>query len=158
MKYYIGADLGTSSLKLLLVDENGNIAKEVTKYYDVFFPNPGWSEQNPEDWWCAFVSGVKELIVDINSDDIKGIGAGGQMHGLVALVKADNVIRPAILWNDGRTDKETEFLNTVVGKEKLSQLTANIALAGFTAPKFLWLKNNEVENFKRIDKIMLPKD
>jgi len=158
MKYYIGADLGTSALKLLLVNNCGEIVKTVTRSYTVEYPNAGWSEQNPEDWWNAFLSGVKELIEGIDVSQIKGIGAGGQMHGLVALDKEDNVIRPAILWNDGRTSKETEYLNSKVGKEKLSELTANIAFAGFTAPKILWVKDNEPENFKKINKIMLPKD
>ncbi len=158
MKYYIGADLGTSALKLLLVDSFGKIVKTATRSYPVQYPKPAWSEQNPEDWWRAFLSGVKELTNEIDTSQIKGIGVGGQMHGLVILDENDNVIRPAILWNDGRTDKETAYLNEVIGKEKLSQLTANIAFAGFTAPKVLWLKNNEPENFARISKIMLPKD
>lgn len=158
MKYYIGADLGTSALKLLLVDNSGKTHKIVSKSYSVYYPNPGWSEQNPEDWWNAFLAGVKELTVDINTNDIVAIGLGGQMHGLVALDDNDNVIRPAILWNDGRTHKETDYLNTVIGKEKLSTLTANVAFAGFTAPKILWLKENEPQSFSRITKIMLPKD
>ena len=158
MKYFIGADLGTSALKLLLVNNLGEIVKIVSREYSVQFPNSGWSEQNPEDWWTAFLSGVKELTADIDVSKIFGIGAGGQMHGLVVLDKDDNVIRPAILWNDGRTDKETDYLNQEIGKEKLSELTANIAFAGFTAPKILWLKNNEPENFAKISKIMLPKD
>ena len=158
MNYFIGADLGTSALKLLLVDIEGNIVNEVSQTYPVCFPNPGWSEQNPEDWWNAFVSGVKQLIVGLDAENICGIGAGGQMHGLVALDQYDQVIRPAILWNDGRTERETNYLNTVIGKDKLSNLTANIAFAGFTAPKILWIKNNEPDNFKRINKIMLPKD
>lgn len=158
MKYYIGADLGTSALKLLLVDNNGEIIKEVTREYSVCFPKPTWSEQNPEDWWKAFVSAVEELREGIDSTKIVGIGVAGQMHGLVILDKDNAVIRPAILWNDGRTDKETEFLNKKIGKKKLSKLTANIAFAGFTAPKLLWMKNQEPENFKKISKIMLPKD
>ena len=158
MKYYIGADLGTSALKLLLVDNSGKIHKTVSKSYSVYYLNHGWSEQNPSDWWNAFLLGVKELTADINPNDIVAVGVGGQMHGLVALDKNDSVIRPAILWNDGRTDKETDYLNTVIGKEKLSALTANIAFAGFTAPKILWLKENEPENFAKISKIMLPKD
>lgn len=156
MKYYIGADLGTSSVKLILCDADNNIVKTVTKYYDVSYPNPGWSEQSPSDWWNAFSDGVKELTD--GTDNICGICLAGQMHGLVILDKDDNVIRPAILWNDGRTFEETEYLNTVVGKQKLSEHTANIAFAGFTAPKILWVKNNEPENFARIAKIMLPKD
>lgn len=158
MKYYIGADLGTSALKLLLVDTEGNIVNTVTKTYDVCFPNPGWSEQSPEDWWKALVSGVKELVKDIDKASVGGIGVGGQMHGLVILDKNDNVIRPAILWNDGRTAKETDYLNEVIGQKKLAELTGNIAFAGFTAPKILWVKENEPENFKKISKIMLPKD
>ena len=158
MKYYIGADLGTSALKLLLVDTEGNIVYTVTKTYDVCFPNPGWSEQSPEDWWKALVSGVKELVKDIDKASVGGIGVGGQMHGLVILDENDNVIRPAILWNDGRTAKETDYLNEVIGQKKLAELTGNIAFAGFTAPKILWVKENEPENFKKISKIMLPKD
>lgn len=158
MKYFIGADLGTSALKLLLVDVHGEILKTVSRSYSVYYPKPAWSEQNPEDWWNAFLSGVKELVQDINPDEIAGIGVGGQMHGLVVLDENDNVIRPAILWNDGRTDKETDYLNSIIGKQKLSDLTANIAFAGFTAPKLLWLKNNEPEKFEKVSKIMLPKD
>lgn len=158
MKYYIGADLGTSALKLLLVERSGEIIKEVSREYPVYFPYTGWSEQNPEDWWSAFKSGVKELTEGVDKENIKAIGLGGQMHGLVVLDGDDKVIRPAILWNDGRTQKQTDYLNGVIGKEKLSRLTANIAFAGFTAPKILWLKENEPENFCKINKIMLPKD
>ncbi len=123
-----------------------------------FFPHPGWSEQNPSDWFNASLEGIKELTADCDKSEVAGISFGGQMHGLVTLDKDDNVIRPAILWNDGRTGKETEYLNTVIGKDKLSAYTANIAFAGFTAPKILWMKANEPENFTRIAKIMLPKD
>ena len=158
MNYYIGADLGTSGLKLLLVDARGTILNSVTKIYEVYYPNSGWSEQNPEDWWNAFVSGTQELLSGFDAKYVKGLSVVGQMHGLVILDEHDRVIRPTILWNDGRTDKETEYLNTVVGKDKLSDYTANIAFAGFTAPKILWIKNNEKENFDKISKIMLPKD
>ena len=158
MNYYIGADLGTSALKLLLVDTDGNIVNSVSKTYDVSFPNPAWSEQNPEDWWTALVDGVKDLTENIDVSLVSGIGVGGQMHGLVILDENDNVIRPAILWNDGRTFKETEYLNEVIGKEKLAELTGNIAFAGFTAPKIMWVRDNEPENFSKISKIMLPKD
>lgn len=156
--YYIGIDLGTSAVKLLLVDEKGTIAGSVTKEYPLSFPQPGWSEQNPLDWWNAVVAGVNELLRPIDASEVKAIGCGGQMHGLVALDKNDDVIRPAILWNDGRTDKEVDYLNNEIGKSVLSARTANIAFAGFTAPKLLWMQNNEPENFARIQKIMLPKD
>ena len=155
---YIGIDLGTSAVKLLLVDENGAIRSTVSREYPLSFPHPGWSEQEPADWWDGCVSGLKELLSGVDPREVAGIGCGGQMHGLVALDDADRVIRPAILWNDGRTGEETEYLNTVIGKERLSALTANIAFAGFTAPKILWMRNKEPENFRRIAKIMLPKD
>ena len=158
MPFFIGADLGTSSLKLLLTDENGTIIRSVTKEYPVAYPHPGWSEQSPEDWWDAFVSGVRELISDKERTSVTAIGVAGQMHGLVILDNEDRVIRPAILWNDGRTDKETDFLNEAVGKKNLSNYTANIAFAGFTAPKLVWLEHQEKEHFEKISKIMLPKD
>lgn len=156
--YYIGVDLGTSAVKLLLMEESGKICNIVSKEYPLFFPHPGWSEQNPEDWFTQSVEGMKELTEGIDRSQVAGIGFGGQMHGLVTLDKDDNVIRPAILWNDGRSQKETEYLNNEIGKDKLSQYTANIAFAGFTAPKILWMKKNEPEKFAKIAKIMLPKD
>ena len=158
MSCFIGIDLGTSSVKTLLTDEKGKILNSVSKSYPLSFPYDGWSEQNPDDWWEAVKYCIDKLTLNIDKNEIKGIGCGGQMHGLVILDKDDRVIRPAILWNDGRTDKETDYLNNVIGKDKLSSLTGNIAFAGFTAPKILWVKNNEPENFKKIAKIMLPKD
>ena len=158
MQYYIGIDLGTSSVKLLLTDESGHIHRTAVRDYPLYFPHPGWSEQNPEDWWTAVRSGLAELTEGVELSSIRGIGCGGQMHGLVILDEQDAVIRPAILWNDGRTSEETDWLNETIGKETLSARTANIAFAGFTAPKLLWLKKHEPENFARIRKIMLPKD
>ncbi len=155
---YIGIDLGTSAVKLLLMDGGGKIHNIVSKEYPLYFPHPGWSEQNPEDWYEQTIDGIRELIKGTDASQVAGISFGGQMHGLVALDKEDKVIRPAILWNDGRTAKETDYLNQVIGKEKLSEYTANIAFAGFTAPKLLWMKENEPENFAKIAKIMLPKD
>lgn len=156
--YYIGIDLGTSAVKLLLMDGEGKIINIVSREYPLYFPHPGWSEQKPEDWYKQTVLGIKELIRDADKDQVAGISFGGQMHGLVILDEKDQVIRPAILWNDGRTTEETDYLNTVIGREKLSEYTANIAFAGFTAPKLLWVKNKEPENFAQISKIMLPKD
>ena len=155
---YIGVDLGTSAVKLLLMQTDGTIKKIVSKEYPLSFPKPGWSEQNPADWWNACVAGIQELVAEADKSQVAGISFGGQMQGLVALDKHDEVIRPAILWNDGRTTEETEYLNETVGREKLSQYTANIAFAGFTAPKLLWMKKHEPELFAKIDKIMLPKD
>ncbi len=156
--YYIGVDLGTSAVKLLLMRGDGHIEKIVSKEYELSFPQPGWSEQNPSDWWYQTLAGLNELTSECDKSQVAGISFGGQMHGLVTLDADDNVIRPAILWNDGRTTKETEYLNTVIGKEKLSEYTANIAFAGFTAPKILWMQENEPQLWAKVSKIMLPKD
>lgn len=156
--FYIGVDLGTSAVKLLLMDEKGNILNVVSKEYPLYFPNPGWSEQPPEAWYEKSVEGIKELIAGVDAYKVAGISFGGQMHGLVILDENDEVIRPAILWNDGRTIEENDYLNNVIGKDKLSSYTANISFTGFTAAKILWVKNKEPENFARIKKIMLPKD
>ena len=135
---YIGIDLGTSAVKLLLMDGEGAIQNIVSKEYPLEFPQPGWSQQNPEDWGKAVLEGIPELLAGFDARQVAGIGAGGQMHGLVVLDK--------------------EYLNGEVGKEKLSALTANIAFAGFTAPKLLWMRENEPDLFEKIAKIMLPKD
>lgn len=158
MALYIGVDLGTSAVKLLLMDGAGKILNTVSKEYPLEFPHPGWSQQAPEDWKKAVFQGIPELLTGFDSSLVRGIGCGGQMHGLVILDSQDNVIRPAILWNDGRTAKQVDFLNNEVGKQVLSARTANIAFAGFTAPKVLWVRENEPENFARIAKLMLPKD
>lgn len=158
MNHYIGIDLGTSGVKLLLVGSDGKIISEANESCDVNYPQDGWSEQDPQDWWINVNKALKSLLENQDKSLIKGISFGGQMHGLVILDQEDNVIRPCILWNDGRTQKQTAYLNEGIGKVKLSSLTANIAFAGFTAPKILWLKENEPENFNRIKKIMLPKD
>ena len=155
---YIGVDLGTSAVKLLLMEGSGEIRKIVSREYPLSFPQPGWSEQSPEDWFTQSMDGLKELLSECDKSQVAGISFGGQMHGLVILDKDDNVIRPAILWNDGRTTEETDYLNNEIGKARLSEYTANIAFAGFTAPKILWVKNKEPENFAKIAKIMLPKD
>jgi len=155
---YIGIDLGTSAVKLLLMDGEGRIKKMVSREYPLSFPRPGWSEQDPADWLRETVTGIRELTADCDKSRIAGIGCGGQMHGLVALDENDRVLRPAILWNDGRTAQEVEYLNETIGRDKLSQYTANIAFAGFTAPKLLWMRKHEPELFAKIAKIMLPKD
>ena len=154
---YIGLDLGTSSLKGLLVDEKGKIIKSKSISYNVSYPKPLYSEQNPLDWLNATKSLLQSLSEGIE-DRIKGISIAGQMHGLVLLDENDNVLRPCILWNDGRSKEECNYLNNEVGVDILKENTANIAFAGFTLPKLLWVYNNEPEIFKRINKIMLPKD
>lgn len=155
---YIGIDLGTSAVKLLLMQADGKVLKIVNREYAIDFPQPGWSQQNPEDWYREAVAGLKELLEGSDKSKVAGIGFGGQMHGLVILDKEDEVIRPAILWNDGRTAAESEWLNREVGRGRLSGYTGNISFAGFTAPKVLWLRDHEPESYARIHKVMLPKD
>lgn len=157
---YIGIDLGTSAMKLLLVDECGGIVNTVSKAYPAAHPRPGWSEQDPEDWWRAVSEGVPELLSapGVDASQVRAIGCSGQMHGLVALDAQDNVIRPCILWNDSRTEEQVQYLNEKFGRARLSGVTGNIAFAGFTAPKLLWMREHEPRNFARIAKIMLPKD
>lgn len=158
MNTYIGIDLGTSSVKMLLVDANGKILNSVSREYPISYPQSGWSEQNPTDWASESIKGLGELLDGQDKSSVKGISFGGQMHGLVMLDKDDNVIRPALLWNDGRTQAQSDRLNEEVGKRKISEYTANISFAGFTASKLLWVKENEPDNFAKISKIMLPKD
>jgi len=155
---YIGIDLGTSSTKVLLMDTEGNILSTASRDYELEFPFPGWSQQNPEDWRKAVMEGINEVLCGCDRACVKGIAAGGQMHGLVALDEDGNVIRPAILWNDSRCEKQVSYLNNTVGSEKLISLTGNIAFAGFTAPKILWMAENEPDNFARVKAVMLPKD
>lgn len=155
---YIGVDLGTSAVKLLLMDAEGKIHKIASREYPLEFPHPGWSQQDPLQWFTQTMDGLKELLSECDKSQVAGISFGGQMHGLVTLDENDQVIRPAILWNDGRTTEETAYLNEVIGKEKLSAYTANIAFAGFTAPKILWMQKNEPELWAKVKKIMLPKD
>ena len=158
MKTYIGLDLGTSGVKALLVDEFGNILKESNKTYPIIYDKENYVEQNPQEWFDKTLLAIEELLSNQNKDDVKAISFGGQMHGLVLLDKNDQVIRPAILWNDGRSSEETNYLNKTIGQSKISSYTGNIAFAGFTAPKILWVYANEKNNFDRISKIMLPKD
>lgn len=152
---YLGIDLGTSAVKLLLLDKNGKIVKTVSKEYGVNYLNSNWAEQNPEEWWSAVCHGLKDILDENIKEELKSISFSGQMHGLVVLDEEDKVIRPAIIWCDQRTEKECIELNSLPW---LGKVTGNQALTGFTAPKILWLKNNEYENFQKIKKIMLPKD
>ena len=154
---FIGVDLGTSSVKLVLFDGK-SVLRTVRKSYPVFHPQDGWSEQNPEDWYTAVLSGIGKLLHGISAGQVAGISFSGQMHGLVTLDAEGRVIRRAILWNDGRCEKQVRYLNEEIGEEYLVSHTGNIAFAGFTAPKLLWMRENEPELFAKIDKIMLPKD
>ena len=156
--YYIGIDLGTSAVKLLLLDANGTVKKTTSREYPLFFPQPGWSEQDPRDWFAQTMDGLGELLEGCDRTRVAGISFGGQMHGLVALDKNGEVIRPAILWNDSRAAEQSDYLNRVVGRQTLTAHTANISFAGFTAPKLLWMRDNEPEKYAGIAKLLLPKD
>lgn len=155
---FLGVDLGTSSIKLLLADNEGRIIDQQSAEYPISFPHEHWSEQNPEDWWQGFCSSLSALKERQNIKRVTHISFSGQMHGLVLLDKTDQVIRPALLWNDGRTAEQCAYLNNEIGRDKLIALTGNIALTGFTAPKVLWIRKHEPESFSRIARLMLPKD
>ena len=154
MNYYIGIDLGTSSCKGILTNREGTVLAEHSVSYPVSTPHTNWSEQNPEDWYKAAVE-ILSTLSEGRETEVKGVGIAGQMHGLVMLDEHDEVIRPAILWNDGRSAEQTAYLNSL---GTLPALTGNIAFPGFTAPKILWVKENEPENFAKAKKICLPKD
>lgn len=154
---YIGIDLGTSSVKGLLMSETLEVISTYSQDYPNNVDSRGWSEQNPEDWYERSIIVLKKLIAE-SEDNVAAISFSGQMHGMVTLDSDDNVIRPAILWNDQRTVKECKYLNENIGSEFLIENTGNIALTGYTDPKVLWMKSNEPELFNRIDKVMLPKD
>src|SRR5918999_1115017 len=155
MRALIGLDIGTTAVKALAVNEDdGAIVARCEVGYPLSTPRPGWAEQDPEDWWRA----TEQALGQLGVDEPAGIGLSGQMHGLVALDAADRVIRPAILWNDGRTAAECAEIEERVGLDELIARTGNRALTGFTAPKLLWLRRHEPEHYARIARIMLPKD
>jgi xylulokinase len=158
--YLLGIDVGTSGTKALLCDDTGAVLATATTEYECYTPRPLWSEQNPEDWWQATCASVREVIAkaEVDGNAVQGIGLSGQMHGLVMLDDADSVIRPAILWNDQRTAEECRQITDTIGYDRLLELACNPALTGFTAPKILWVRNNEPANYDRCRKILLPKD
>lgn len=161
MAVFLGVDIGTSGTKTLAMQEDGTILSSATVEYPLYSPRPGWSEQNPEDWWQATIKSVRKVLKagKIKPVDVKGIGLSGQMHGSVFLNKKHEVIRPALLWNDQRTAAEcAEIEQRAGGRKKLINMVANPALTGFTAPKILWLRNHEKKNFDKTVQVLLPKD
>ncbi len=158
MKYLIGIDIGTTGVKTILINQKGAVVAKSIKEYPLQTPKPGWAEQNPEDWWQATVASLKEILTKINPADIAGIGLSGQMHGSVFLDKNNRVLRPCILWCDQRTTKQCEDITAKIGAKKLIKLVANPALTGFTAGKVLWVRDNEPALYKKIRRILLPKD
>ncbi len=160
MAYLIGTDIGTSGTKTVLFDEAGRTIADALYEYPLYQPKNGWAEQEPSDWWEAAYKSIAEVIVKsgVNPADIKGVGLSGQMHGLVMLDVSDRVLRPSIIWCDGRTGAECVQITELVGRDKLIEITANPALTGFTASKIMWVKNHEPEIYEKCRKIMLPKD
>lgn len=161
MSYLLGIDIGTSGTKTICIAPDGKILSVASATYPCAAPRPLWSEQNPEDWWNAVVKTVREAVskAGVPASEVKAIGLSGQMHGSVFFDANDAVIRPAILWNDQRTAKEcAEIESAVGGRSNLIQMVANPAMTGFTAPKILWLRNNEPENYEKMKSCLLPKD
>jgi xylulokinase len=153
MTLIAGLDVGTTGVKAIAITPEGEVAATAERSYPLSTPRPGWSEQDPEDWWRASEAALAEL-----GGDIAGIGLSGQMHGLVALDEHDRVVRPAILWNDQRTGAECAEIEERIGLARLIELTGNRPLPGFTAPKILWLRRNEPDAYARIRRVLLPKD
>ncbi|RSL32103.1 xylulokinase [Salibacterium salarium] len=160
MKYFIGVDLGTSAVKLLLVNENGNVVHEVSKSYPLIQEKTGFSEQNPQDWVDQTIEGLSEMMKTFkgNPEDIEGMSFSGQMHGLVLLDEDNEVLRHAILWNDTRTTAQCEKIYETIGEDRLLKITKNPALEGFTLPKLMWVKENEPDLFEKAKTFVLPKD
>jgi xylulokinase len=161
MSYYLGIDVGTSGTKTLLMDDSGAVLAEADARYPLHQPKPGWTEQDPEDWWNATVKTVRAVVrkAKLKPAAIRAIGLSGQMHGSVFLDKHDKVIRRALLWNDQRTAAECDEITAAAGGRKsLIKMVANPAMTGFQAPKILWLRNREKRNFDRLAKVLLPKD
>jgi len=160
MVYFVGIDTSTTATKALLIDAGGQVMAVALSEYDYETPRPLWSEQHPDLWWQATVASIRQVLAQAQVDpaDVKGVGLTGQMHGLVLLDAAGEVLRPAILWNDQRTGAECDEIREKLGKERLIQITGNDALTGFTAPKILWVKNHEPEIFAQVQQILLPKD
>ncbi len=160
MAYLIGIDVGTSGTKTVLFDENGDAKASASEEYPLHTPQPGWTEQDPEDWCKAAINTLKAVIdkSGVSAGEIKGIGLSGQMHGSVFLDEKNEVVRPALLWNDSRTADACDEITKAIGADRLMQLASNPALTGFTAPKAVWLKNQEPDNFKKTAKLVLPKD
>ena len=160
MRFLLGLDVGTTSTRTIIIDENGKLIASSTSDYKLITPKPGWAEQNPDDWWTASIKTIKDVIKksNVSPEDIVCIGLSGQMHGSVFLDSDGNVIRPAILWCDQRTYEQCETIYKIFGYDGFIKLSYNRALPGFTAPKILWLRENEPENYKKVSKILLPKD
>jgi xylulokinase len=153
---YLGVDLGTSGIKIVLTNSIGDIVDTSSSGFEVSRPHPLWSEQNPQDWWTGFCDAMDKLSAKHDLSSVVGLGLSGQMHGATLLDENDKIIRPAILWNDGRCEIQCKEIERLVPDSR--NITGNIMMPGFTAPKLLWLKQNEPANFALVSKVLLPKD
>ena len=160
MAYLIGIDVGTTGAKTILVDETGQLHASALAEYPLYTPQPKWAEQNPEDWWGATVKSIQRVLAEsqVSPKDVKGLGLSGQMHGLVLMDNRHRVLRPAILWCDVRTTEQCHYITETVGADLLVQRTCNPALEGFTAPKIIWVRDNEPEVLEKTTTMLLPKD
>ena len=160
MAHVIGIDVSTTATKAVLIDESGAVRGVGASEYGFDVPHPLWSEQDPQLWWDGAVSAIRSVLASagVPGDDVVAIGLTGQMHGLVLLDRAGEVLRPAILWNDQRTAAECDAIRTAVGPERLIEITGNDALTGFTAPKLVWVRDHEPEIWERVAHVLLPKD
>src|SRR5512142_1845884 len=160
MSYFLGIDTSTTSSKALIIDDQGEVIAVASSPHTLQIPKPLWSEQNPLEWWGAVAASIRSVLekAGISGEGIAAVGLTGQMHGLVLLDETGNVLRPAILWNDQRTQNQCDEIHQILGKEKFIQITGNVALTGFTAPKILWVKENEPGVFAKAKHVLLPKD
>jgi xylulokinase len=159
-QYFLGIDTSTTSSKALLIDEQGTVIAVASSPHTLQTPKPLWSEQDPGEWWEAVSASIRSVLekAGISGESVAAVGLTGQMHGLVLLDESGNVLRPAILWNDQRTQSQCDEIHQIMGREKFIQISGNIALTGFTAPKILWVKENEPQVFAKAKHVLLPKD
>lgn len=158
MSYLLGIDISTTGAKAVIVDEDGAVLASHTTPHPISTPKPLWSEQNPQDWWRGVSASIRAVLEQVSADDIYGIGLTGQMHSLVCLDSANEVLRPAILWNDQRTQAQCDSITEAIGFERLIEITGNRALNGFTAPKILWIREHEPEIYAQIKHVLVAKD
>src|SRR5215208_1314746 len=158
--YFLGIDTSTTSSKALIIDERGKVIAVASSPHTLQTPKPLWSEQDPREWWEAVSASIRSALekAGIGGERVAAVGLTGQMHGLVLVDEAGDVLRPAILWNDQRTQSQCDEIHARLGREKFIQITGNVALTGFTAPKILWVKENEPEVFAKAKHVLLPKD
>ena len=157
--YWLGIDIGTGGSRALLVDEKGNVRHAFTApHEEMTMERPQWAEQRPENWWAASQAAIRGVLAAAGAKgaDVRGIGLSGQMHGLTLLDEADNVVRPALIWCDQRSQAQVDWINRKVGKQKVLDCIANPVLTGFTLPKLLWVRDNEPRSFERVRKVLLP--